>query len=68
MFALVLAVSILDVLEVIALGALGFLIVAIVCVAVLAFLQLILPKTDTGAEAVASQREADDRLDTEGDA
>ena len=51
-----LATSVLDVLEVIVLGALGFLVVAVVCVVVLAFLQLILPKTDAGAEAVARRQ------------
>lgn len=47
-----LAVSVLDVVEAIVFGALGFLVVAVVCVVILAFLQLILPKHDTGAEAV----------------
>ncbi|MHB8717682.1 MAG: hypothetical protein ACYDAC_02155 [Candidatus Dormibacteria bacterium] len=46
--------SAVDVIEVVVFGALGFLVVVIVCVALLAILQLILPSTDAGAEAVAS--------------
>jgi len=70
----VLATSFLDVLKVVAFGAAGFLVVVVACVVILAFLQLILPKTDSGAEAAgqgaepAAEIEDDTPLDTEADA
>ena len=47
-----LAVSPVDVLLVVGLGTAGFLVVALVCAGVLAMLQMILPSSDAGADAV----------------
>ena len=69
-----LAFSIVDALVVIGLGVAGFAVVALVCAAVLAMLHLVLPATDSGAEAIDRLRppveaeaapDGGDRLDTE---
>lgn len=53
-----LAFSPLDVLVVLGLGLAGFLVVALVCALVLALLQVVLPRTDSGAEAAAADQAA----------
>ena len=61
-----LAVSPVDVLLVVGLGTAGFLVVALVCAGVLAMLQMILPSSDAGADAVDAA--AATGVDAEGDA
>lgn len=46
-----LGLSVGDALQVVGLGLAGFVVVVVVCVVILALLQLILPATDSGADA-----------------